>query len=238
MKAIQIINDAYIFSNVIAEEGQDLTSVQVRDGARLLNFVINNLNKDGDVIALNSQETLTIPKGQTTLILNDYIRIDKVQFNLGSVWIDIQLNSAQDFYNQAVISTVNSIPYYGYVKRTAEGVELIVYFTPEKDYDIRIVSGVKKIVNLQPDDDLTADSIFYEELLIWKLANYIRVRNQMPRDPAIDIEIRSISRRLKNIKPININTNLSKVGSCNTENNSRQVMKTVADANIMGGFRP
>lgn len=63
MKASELINDAYRFSNIIAEEGQDLTSTQLRDGVRLLNYIIRNLNIDGEEIALNAQENLILPAG-------------------------------------------------------------------------------------------------------------------------------------------------------------------------------
>lgn len=237
MKASELINDAYRFGNVIAEEGQDLTSTQLRDGVRLLNYIIRTLNIDGAEIALNAQENLVLPAGQQTLFLPDYIKLYKVQYDLGSVFVDTNLLSAEDFYNIAVIQNTTSIPFAGYAKRRADGIELFFYFAPNKDYDVRIISGLKKITELNADDDIAINDFFYNELLVWKLANDLRIRNQMDLNSDIAGKIRNISNRLKSIKTKNNNIKTVNIG-LNSQSASAKVMDIAATSNILQGYRP
>jgi hypothetical protein len=237
MKASVLINDAYRFGNIIAEEGQTLTATQLSDGARLLNYIIDDINKNGNEISLNAQEVFTLPSGQQTFTLNDYIKINKMQFNISTIWIDVELLSTEDFYNFAVIDNVKSLPFSGYAKRTATGIEMFFYFIPDRDFPVRIVSGLKKIVNLQPDDDLSDESLFYKTLLVWTLANDLRVRNQMGRDPEISKKINEIKNRLKDIKPINHNINTVKIGITG-ESASQKSMRLSAEGSLLRGYRP
>lgn len=237
MKASELINDAYRFGNVIAEEGQDLTAIQLADGIRLLNYVVNKINIDGEEVSLNARGDITVNAGQNVVLLTDYIKVTKAQYNLGDVFLDIHLLSYDDFYNESRIVNVSSIPYSGYTRRVPEGVELNLYFTPEKDYQVRIVGGLKKIKTLSADDELEATEQFYFELLMWELSRYLRLRNQMPSDPDIKKEIIEIREKLKSIKPKNINVNLNRVGSGNLSPRI-EAANTIARANIIGGWRP
>lgn len=237
MKASELINDAYRFSNIIAEEGQDLTSTQLRDGVRLLNYIIRNLNIDGEEIALNAQENLILPAGHQTLLLPDYIKLYKVQYDLGSIFVDTALLSAEDFYNVAVVTNTTSIPFAGYAKRTANGIELFFYFAPNRDYEIRIISGLKKITELNADDDIVTNDFFYNELLVWKLANDLRMRNQMDVNQDISAKIRNISNRLKSIKTKNNNIKTVNLGR-KSQSASSKLMDIAARSSVSNGYSP
>jgi hypothetical protein len=238
MKVSELINDSYRFGNIIAEEGQDLTAVQLADGVRLLNYVINKINIDGDEIALNANESLSLTAGVDTLLLPDYIKVTKMQYNLGNVFLDVHLQSFEDFYNGARVAGVSSIPYSGYQRRTPEGVEVKLYFIPDADYELRIVGGLKKIKTLAADDEIDTETNFYFELLTWELANYLRRRNQLPRDMEIISEIREIKDKLKRIKPNRTNVVLSNVGKIGSTSALTHAMQVAAEANTLGGWRP
>lgn len=240
MKVIQIISDAYRFAQIVAEEGQDLTDTQVADGLNLLNnYVINKININGDELALNDQTEITLPIGTTEYLLDGYIAIYKAQYNLGNVWVDSQILTVDDYYNEARIVNSSSIPYILYTKRTADGLTLKYFFQTDRAYQLRIVHGIKNLSNVLVDDEVVSEIKFYMPLVMWMLAQQLLIRNQMPANPFVEKEIQDIKSRLNSIQYRNTSVRVPLYGrdGCSAGSPAREAMK-YSVYSVLGGYRP
>lgn len=236
-KVVEIIKQAYHLSGILptptysVQGNPDLLVV----AKNLLKLIINKINIDGEEVSLNSQQSLNLTAGVNTVTLPGVIKLIKTQFILGNVRINVNVESVDRFYNEARIVDARSIPYEGYAKRTGDGIDLILYFTPVENYKLEI-NAIKSLDYLGIDDDITSELELYYSLLVWELANKIRMYNQEQPSRQINFEISDIKRKLSNIKPYDSSIKTSYIGKngCSTSLYKRS---TSGQESLLGGWR-
>lgn len=236
MKVIELITNAYDWGRIFPSGSGDLDSPNIEKAERYLRSIIRQINIKGDVIFLNSQTSLNMTAGNDTIPLDGYIKIIKAQFILGNVRIDIDLLNVEQFYTNAAVLNTQSIPYCAYPKRRGNGIDLIVYFTPNQDYILE-VNGLKALEYISRDDDITSEFEMYEDLVTWELANLLR--KSIGHDPDMEIKgnIARIKRDLRSIKPVNASMQLSNIASKCSSESLRKVATSGQEA-LLGGWMP
>lgn len=187
MEVILLIQQAYRDAQLLAEEGESLTSVQGTTGTRLLNRILRQISTDGFQIPLITEESFLLTSSVDTLELPGWAKLEKVGYFLGDVLVDIDLQDVNTFYNNAVIRTSTGTPFIGYSKRIPTGILLRLFLTPNVNYQIEI-RGYKILNTVTLTDTIDLDSI--EGFMI----DYLNYRLSV--DLQMDAQLQTISKYL------------------------------------------
>lgn len=207
----ELVQDAYRLAEIIAERGESIDSTQLSTGIRLLNYVISRININADEVSLVTTEEVTLTSGNNTVTLDGWVEILKAQYLMGSLWLDTELVNIFTYRNDARITNNSGIPFLGYEQRTATGITISLFFTPDDSYTFRI-DGYKSLQSLAINDDIATKDPFYEQLLLYFLAKEIRKYSQLPDSDYLNDICDDISNRLTDIKQDNNKVKLSNVG--------------------------
>lgn len=229
MKVAVLIQDAFREANIIAET-EAVTSTDSNVGLRLLNRLIKEININGEEIVLLSSQTFNLTSGSSSITLTNFIELSSVQYNLGSIWVDMSILPLKQFRREANLTNTGGFPYAGFVKRTETDIDLEVYFVPNKDYSLR-VDGYKKIGSVTLNDTITGIDSFYDSLLIYKLGERLCGYYDKDIPKLLHRNYVEVKNKLKSIKPKNF-----KLKTTSVSYGSGNVIK-VGDA-LTEGWRP
>jgi len=206
-----LVQDAYIWAQIIAERGESADATQLRQGSTLLNIILRTINITGREIGLITKEDFTLIAGQNFFQLDNFTKLLKVQFLLGNTLLDIVLMDLNDFYNNARIQTTKGIPYQGYAQRTPAGIELQLFFIPSENYPIT-VQGYKDLGPLDLNDTLAGIESFMQDYLLFKLAYKLQTYYQLPPTQFILEEVAALDKKLETLHPKRTDINIRRVG--------------------------
>lgn len=212
MNVKSLIQKAYTYANIIAEEGEETDAKELQRGLDLLNILIEEINIDSEESSLLSQEDFSLVAGSQTLDLPDWTKILKIQYLIGSTIYDIVLLSLNEFLNKRRVTTTNGIPLIGYPKRTDSGIELNMYFIPSTDYSLTVY-GYKNLSTVSLTDTLTGKLAFIQNYLLFKLAQDLRIYHQKEISPFLQARIIRLRERLFKIKETVIEMNTYSMGT-------------------------
>ena len=175
-----LVQQAYRDAQLIAEEGESTSSVQLKTGTRLLNRILRLISTDGFEIPLITEESFFLTSGIETLDLPGWSKLEKVGYYLGNILIDIQLQDLYTFYKNAVMRDAPGTPFIGYPKRTPTGISLKLFLPPNTNYQIEI-RGYKSLNEVVETDTIDHNSIdgFMEDYLGYRLSYDLQIDAQL-----------------------------------------------------------
>lgn len=182
MEVALLIQQSYRDAQLIAEEGESATESQLNTGVRLLNRILRRISTDGFKIPLISEETFNLITGEESIDLSGWSKIEKAQYWLGDVLVDIELAPLNTYYDNARLRNSTGTPYTGYQKRTPTGITLKVFLQPNQDYEL-IIRGYKQLSSVVLSDEIDPNSIagFMEDYLGYLLSIDLQVDAQVQR---------------------------------------------------------
>lgn len=214
MKVSLLIQQAYRDAQLLAEEGEDATKVQLNTGTRLLNRILKRISTDGFEIPLITEETLALTQGENTIDLLDWVKLEKVQYLLGETLFNIKLLPLNDYYNNAVLPDSQGIPFIAYPKRTPTGILLRIFLNPSENYTI-FIKGYKALNQVLVTDDIDANSVtgFMEDYLSYLLSIDLQIDAQVERiSPWLIFKAAQYEQHYKRLKSVRIDVRRDKMG--------------------------
>ena len=111
-----LIQQAYVFAEIIAEEGEFASATQLNTGLELLNILIRETNITSEEVSLLTFETFFLNSGIDTFDLPDWTEIQKLQYLLGNTRYNVRLLTLDQYLNTARITSSTGIPYIAFPK--------------------------------------------------------------------------------------------------------------------------
>ena len=199
MQVRLLIQQAYRFAEILAEEGENADSIQLNRGLFLFNRLVRQVSITGQSIPLLTTEDFNLVQGQQNFLLPGWVDITKAQYLLGGVKLDIRLLSLNSFRDAARIQTVGSIPYIGYSKRTPTGIDLFLFFSPSTDY-VMTIDGYKSLIEATLETDLADIDLFMSDYLETQLARDLQDFYQLTPSPYLVSQVEKYLNAFKDLK--------------------------------------
>ena len=237
MKAIDILNFAYRYAQILADEGETLETPQIEIGLQHLEDTINDINIEGEIIGYSTYETFNFTPNTEILELQGYVEITSIDYLLGGIRCPLKIQQVGQYFETASITTASSIPVQVWVQKTATGVNAFIYFKPNTNYTVEVVGT--KFIPVPTSADFEYDDRFrpYFSYLKWSLARRLRAYRGMQDLPMIGRQLDILHEKLHAIKPVNTEVYTSNLGKCNGSA-LEKAAKESAEANILRGWRP
>lgn len=237
MKAIELLNYAYRYAQILADEGETLLAPQIEIGLEHLTDLINDINIDGQIIGYSSYDTFNFTPDTEVLTLPGYVDITKMDYLLGGIRYPLTVMQVSQYFDSASITTASSIPIQVWVQKTYNGVNAYIYFKPNTGYTVEVV-GTKFLPVPTGAEFTFADNFTpYFSYLKWALAARLRAYRAMPDLPMVNKQINKLHARLRSIKPIDTTVYTSNLGRANGSALEKAARKA-AEANILRGWEP
>ena len=201
-----LIQNAYRWAEIVAETGEYVSSVQLETGLNLFNKIIRRESINGHLIPLETKETFSIPQGTREYQLDGWTKLEKVQFNLGDVLIDVKMLSLNDYRNNSRITNSSGIPYICYPRRNLSGIALEIFFSLGATYDFTI-DGFKSLVELELEDELQGVDKFMQDYIEIRLAINLQQFYQLVPNVELMGLLREYKVAFKDIKSVRIDVN-------------------------------
>lgn len=222
MEVSLLIQQSYRDAQLLAEEGESATSAQLTTGVRLLNRILRKISTDGFEIPLITEETFNLTTGVSILELPGWSKLEKVQYYLGDVLVDIVLQDLNRYYNNAVIRTSSGVPVVAYPKRTPTGITLNVFLKPDQDYEI-LIRGYKQLTDVVLSDEIALNSIagFMEDYIGYLLSIALQIDSQLSTiSPWLVLEKETYETKYERLKFTRIDKRIDKMGDSDGDGRS------------------
>lgn len=224
-----LIQEAYRFSQILAQDGEFASSAELNTGLSLFNKLLRRVSIDGAEIPITTKEDFTLPIGGSEIVLDGWIEILKAQYNLGSILFDIVLLDVNQYRNAARITNTSGIPYVGYARRTSTGITLELFFKPNSDYPMTL-DGYKNLTQVTIDQNLSDVSEFMQDYLQIQLAIDLRNFDKLSPNPYLTKQVNMYLEKLKGIKEIRTDVKTHK------SQNTYSVYEDTPYLNLSGGW--
>lgn len=212
MTVRELINDAYVWANVIASRIEQVDSTELARGLKNLNIIARTISITGEEVGLLSEEQFNLAAGITDVDLPDWVDIQKAQYDLGNVLYNITLLTLNQFKNSARITSATGIPYIAFPQRTSTGITLKLFFHPSVDY-LMTVTGYKGITTFTDVDTvLSGVEEFIQDYLLFELAAYTADFHDIPRSIFLSKHLNDVRDRIKSIRSIRTDMVMSTLG--------------------------
>jgi len=217
-----LIQLAYKYGQIIAEDGEVVDSNQVSTGLTLLNIIIEEINITSDHRPLLSEETVNMTQGDEDVILTDWVSIIKAQYLIGTVVYSLQLTNLESYLNRRTITQTNGIPFIAYPQRTDTGITLRLFFKPSQAYELT-VTGYKNLPTFEVGDTLSGVSTFMQNYYIFRLAQDLRRFHQKEFDPYLAERVAKFEKEFMRIRETFMNIETPLLGKKGRSDNSGQL---------------
>jgi hypothetical protein len=136
--ARQLIIRAYYLSGIVSRDLQSVSGSQIQDGLMLLNELLAVKSVDVRQIPFFSEYTLTPVPGQEKYFIPGLVSCQSVTYNMGTIRLPSAMQSREEYFGEARVDGISSLPYSGHIERTINGSNLYLYFNPDQAYPIKI----------------------------------------------------------------------------------------------------
>ncbi len=195
-----LIQQAYRWAEILAEDGETASATQLNTGLNLLNKILRQISIDGYEIPLLTSEIVNLVKGSNELNLVGWTKLIKLQYDLGGIKQNIPLVSLNDYRNADSIVTAVGTPYIGYAQRTPTGILLQVFFAASIAYTTYL-NGYKTLTNVTIDDSFTDIEEFMADYLELQLARNLQTIYQLKVNPFLAEQLEIYLTKFNRIKP-------------------------------------
>lgn len=230
MLANILIQNSYRWAEIIAETGESPDADQLTTGLNIFNKLLRKISTDGNEIPLLTNEEINVPQGTEVLTLDGWIKLTKVQYDLGSVRYDVKLLTLNEFLNKSRIQNNSGIMYIGYPLRTPTGIDLQLFFKPSRDYDM-FLWGYKILSTVTLATDLSGIELFMQDYLEIQLAVDLQQFYQLKPSPYLVSQVSDYLKKFERLKEKRIDCYGMSLGTGN-------LFDSLPDLNIGRGYSP
>lgn len=201
MKALQLINRAYNLSGIVPRELSQVQGDEGADGLFLLNQLVGLKSDNGDYLPYYGRYEFVMVPGQQEYLIPDFVTIDTATYFINAVRLPLLGCDRRKFFGSAFPTNIQSLPFQYYYERGLNGMNIFFQFKPSQNFPAEVV-GLKSlpVVTATTDFDLLLSS-YYQTFLLFELAEYICMWNQISLPPKTQQKLDSIRNRMFNLNP-------------------------------------
>ncbi len=199
MKAIELINRAWVLAGIVGRDLDQVSGSQGEDGLSWLNQLISQKTATGDYIPYYVHVELDSVQGQEAYEVPNLVSIEAITFNNGPVRYSMTEMMRNPYWGNARIDNVDALPVTYYQERIDGGVKFWVYFKPNQVYRFNI-TGRQALSNVTFDTDLDESlDKFYQTYLMFELAEYLCLWYKITLPPQIQMKLAELRKNMLDI---------------------------------------
>lgn len=199
--ALELINKSYYLSGIVGRDLETVSGQQQADGLDLLNAILDVKTTNYRLIPYWQRSSFTGVVGQEQYFINNLIAIEGLTFNIGSVRYSMLEQGRVNYFAQARVNNVNSLPYMYHLEREENGMNVYVYFRPNSNYTFEY-TGKFVLTNVDINTDMTTVyDRFYIEYLRYVLASMICDENDIEFPAAKMMRLKQYEKTLMDVSP-------------------------------------
>ena len=231
MKAVELINSAYVLAGIVARDLEQVQGSEGQDGLFWLNMLLSEKSMAGNHLPYYGHLEFTGIPGQETYFVRGLITADAVTFNIGTVRYFLRPSPRRMYFGEARVDNINSLPYHYFAERVNNGMNIFFYFSPSQAFVFK-VTGLIALSQVGNDDELnnTLDE-FYQLLLLFELAEMLAIWKKISLPPATKSKLDEYRSKLFDMNPRDFTLKIRPIVS-----SSGGI--TYGDINFGRGWRP
>ena len=228
--ARQLITRAYYLTGIVGRQFQTVSGDQLSDGLWLLNDLLAVKGGDTALIPYYSEYSLTPIVGQEKYFISGLVLPESLTFYIDTVRYSSIYRSRDQYFATPRADGINSLPFSWHTERTDDGSNLYIYFTPDKQYPIKIWG--KFALTAVTDENQDLDLVYEKSYLVYlryALAEYICLEYRIAFHPEAAKKLRDLEYQFRNISPPDLT--IKKLSTL-----SKESFYNYADVNIGRGW--
>lgn len=184
MKAVELINKAWVLSGIVGRDLEQVNGSQGRDGLFWLNALLSTKSSTGKLLPYYGHLEMNAVVGQEDYFVEGLVTLECVTFNIGDVRYSLRGEQRRTYFGSSRADNINSLPYKVYFERVPGGCQVYFYFKPDDTYELKF-TGLVSLTSVTNDTELnTALDGFYQIFLIHELAEALCNWYKMSLPPA------------------------------------------------------
>lgn len=196
MKAVELINRAYVLSGIVARDLEQVQGSEGRDGIFWLNQLLAEKSMTGDHLPYYGHLNFTGVLGDQEYFVEDLVTADVITFNMGQIRYSLKPSPRKEYWGDSRADDINSLPYHYYAERVNGGMNIFFYFKPAGAYIFK-VTGLVSLSQVTNDTQLDdALDKFYQSFLIFELAERLCQWKQISLPPSAQNQLDVFRRKL------------------------------------------
>lgn len=207
MKGVELINRAYYLSGIVGRDLDQVQGSEGRDGLFWLNQLLSEKSMNGDYLPYYSHLIVPYVNGQEKYFVPGLITADPIAFNIGDVRYSMRGENRRTYWGNARADNIDSLPYQYYYERVNGGMDIYFYFKPSgiTNFTVTGLTALPQVIN---DTDLSASlDDFYQLFLMFELAEYLCMWNQITLPPKTQQKLDQYRKTLYNMNPMDLRVN-------------------------------
>ncbi len=200
--ARELITESWYLSGIVSPQAQTTTGFQIEQGLRLLNRVLDFKQVQTDLIPyFKYKEDVFTVASQEKYFIPNVSWIQSITFNFSEVRFPLTYLTNTQYFANARVNNIVSLPYSYTFIRVDGGIDLYIYFVPMDVWQLNIFcKEYLTDVELDTDLELSYDSS-YIEYLRWYLAKYMCLEYNRPINPEMKMQLRELAAQLQYQSP-------------------------------------
>lgn len=230
--ARELIIEAYYLSGVVSELLQTVTGMQLFNGLKSLNMILDGKKSDPKLIPYYEEYIFDTVGGQEKYFIPNLVEAETLTFYVGNIRFASLEISREKYFGTFRVDPVLSLPFTFHLERCLGGTNCFFYFQPNAAYTVH-VWGKFAIVSVVPEQDLSLSAdLFFWDYIKHELAYYICNSASVPLPEGTAERLAYLKRQNTFVSP----KDMSSIKSNRLAGAS--TFPTLADAYIGKGWRP
>ena len=202
MKAVELINRAYVLSGIVARNLSQVQGSEGIDGLFWLNQLLAEKSMTGDYIPYYGHQEFNGIPGVENYFVPRLVTVDVITFNIGDVRYSLRPSNRREYWGSSRANNISSLPYHYYAERVNNGMSIYFYFEPADAY-LFTATGLLTLTDVANDDDLddTLDK-FYQSFLMFELAERLCQWKKISLPPATQEQLDKFRSDLYDLNPV------------------------------------
>lgn len=214
MKAVELINRAFVLSGIIARDLEQVQGSEGRDGLFWLNQLLAEKSINGDYLPYYSHPVFASVNGQQKYFVEGLITLDVITFSMGAVRYSIRGESRRSFWGDPRAENIDSLPFCFYYERVNGGMDIYFYFKPQGVTSFT-ATGLSSLAEVTNDTQLNDHfDKFYQSFLIFDLAERLCQWYKISLPPAVSAQLEKFRNNIYNMNPKDMTINKKSMFSC------------------------
>jgi len=228
----ELISDAYYLSRIVARNLQSVSGQQLTDGLQWLNDILLEKTIDERHIPYYEEYQFDAVPGQEKYFIANLITAETLTFNIGTVRFSMRPINSNQYHGCTRTEEIESLPYSWAINKVRGGADIYLYFSPDKDYPLKLWGKFSLSEVISPDQDLLLSyDRFYIHYLEYELAREICDHYTITTPPNVLRKLEILEQKTLDVSPQDLS--MQKLSSL-----QRETGINYADINIGRGWRP
>lgn len=147
-----LITRSWYLSGIVARNLQVVTGDQITDGLMLLNALLDFKQIETDLIPYYTYIEMPLVGGQEFYFLPGVAEVELATFNIGVVRYPMEPTGRQAYFGSSRVDNIQTLPFNWNFNRGEGGGTLGLYFLPEANYPLKMMTKLfLQDVTLQTD---------------------------------------------------------------------------------------